>query len=124
MTYYQIDGKIYYFNLDVVFELVSKVTNNEKIINTTITQYYGGDSDKNANNGKEIVESKGSVNEAMSNVRYDFIKYLVSCLLSNKYDLDNSPMSIMHLDELSFAQGLCLNTLIEYKILAEIEINE
>ena len=75
-------------------------------------------------NGKEIVESKGSVNETMSNVRYDFVKYLVSCLLSNKYDLDNSPMSIMHLDELSFAQGLCLNTLIEYKILSEIEINE
>ena len=124
MTYYQIDGKIYYFNLDVVFELVSKVPNNEKIINTTITQYYGGASEKNANNGKEIVESKGSVNETMSNVRYDFIKYLVSYLLSNKYDLDNSPMSIMHLDELSFAQGLCLNTLIEYKILSEIEINE
>ena len=78
MTYYQIDGKIYYFNLDAVFELVSKIPNNEKIINTTITQYYGGDSEKNANNGKEIVESKGSVNEAMSNVRYDFIKYLVS----------------------------------------------
>ena len=124
MTYYQIDGKIYYFNLDVVFELVSKVPNNEKIINTTITQYYGGDSDQNAHNGKEIVESKGRVNEAMSNVRYDFVKYLVSCLLSNKYDLDNSPMSIMHLDELSFAQGLCLNTLIEYKILSEVEINE
>ena len=51
MTYYQIDGKIYYFNLDVVFELVSKIPNNEKIINTTITQYYGGDSEKNANNG-------------------------------------------------------------------------
>ena len=48
MTYYQIDGKIYYFNLDAVFELVSKIPNNEKIINTTITQYYGGDSEKNA----------------------------------------------------------------------------
>ena len=30
----------------------------------------------------------------------------------------------MHLDELSFAQGLSLNTLIEYKILSEVEINE
>ena len=120
MTYYQIDGKIYYFNLDVVFELVSKIPNNEKIINTTITQYYGGDSEKNANNGKEIVESKGSVNETMSNVRYDFIKYLISCLLSNKYDLNNSPMIIMPLYELAFALGLCLNTLIEYKIILEI----
>ena len=124
MTYYQIDGKIYYFNLDAVFELASKIPNNEKIINTTITQYYGGDSEKNANNGKEIAESKSSVNETMSNVRYDFIKYLVSCLLSNRYDLDNSPISVMHLDELSFAQGLSLNTLIEYKSVSEVDTSE
>ena len=40
MTYYQIDGKIYYFNLDVVFELVSKVPNNEKIINADCGNVY------------------------------------------------------------------------------------
>lgn len=122
MTYYQIDNKIYYFNLDAIFDLTSETPNTEKVVNTTITQYYGGDSEKNANNGKEIVESKSSINEVMNNIRYDFIKNIVSCLLANKYDTDGSVSSIMHLNELSFAQGLCLNTLIEYKILLELEV--
>ena len=122
MTYYQIDGKLYYFNLDSVFALTSETPVSEKVVNTTITQYY--DEEEHSNNGKEIVESRSSLNEVMNNVRYDFIKYLISCLLSNKYDSEGSPVSIMHLNELTFAQGLCLNTLIEYKILSEVETNE
>lgn len=124
MTYYQIDDKIYYFNLDAIFNITSVTPNNEKVINTTITQYYGGEEEKNINNGKEIVETKSNMNEVMNNVRYDIIKYLISCLLTNRYELDGSVTNIIHLDELTFSQGLCFNTLIKHKILVEIETND
>ena len=120
MTYYQIDDKTYYFNLDTLFALVCDSPNSEKLVNTTITEYYG----EGSNNGKEIVESRSSLNETMNNVRYDFVKYLTSCLLSNGFNADGSPLSVMHLKDLSMGQVLCLNTLIEYKILCEVENNE
>lgn len=123
MELYRIDDKVYYLNLDALFALISETPNNEKMINTTITQFYGED-ESNANQGKEIVETKSSLNETMNNVRYDFIKYIISCLLSNGLNNDGSQFMIMHLGELSFGQTLCLNTLIEYKILSEVETNE
>lgn len=121
MTYYQIDGKIYYLNMDRIFQLIGEIPQKEKVVNTTITQYYGRDEDPNANNGKEIVEAKSNTNETMSNVRYDFLKFIIYYLLSNKFENEGIPISIKHLNEMSFGQGLCLNTLIEYKILLEVE---
>ena len=61
MAYYQIDNKIYYLNLDNLFKMVIETPSNEKPVNTTITQSYGGECD----NGKEIVESKNNLNEVM-----------------------------------------------------------
>lgn len=119
MVYYQIDDKVYYLNLDTLFTMIAETPNNEKIVNTTITQYYGGEEQENINNGKEITETKSNMNETMNNVKYDFIKYLVSCLLSNGYGSEGSPISIMRFRDLSVGQVLCLNTLIEYKILCE-----
>lgn len=120
MAYYQIDNKIYYLNLDNLFKMVTETPSNEKPVNTTITQYYDGEGDK----GKEIVESKNNLNDVMNNVRYDMVKYLISQLFGNNYTMDGEPYNIVHLIDLSFAQGLCFNTLIEYKILSEIETNE
>lgn len=124
MVYYQIDDKIYFLNLDAVFALVSETPNTEKMINTTITQYYGGEEEGKVNNGKEIVESKSNLNDTMNNVRYDFIKYLISCVLSHGVNSDGSPFGIKSLKDLTFGQGLCFNTLIEYKILCEVKTNE
>lgn len=118
MVYYQIDEKVYYLNLDALFALIVDTPNNEKMVNTTITQYYG------ENDGKEIVETKSNLNETMNNVRYDFIKYLITCLFADRFSNDGSPLTISHFGELSLAQTLCLNTLIEYKIICEVETNE
>ena len=120
MAYYQIDNKIYYLNLDNLFKMVIETTSNEKPVNTTITQSYGGEGD----NGKEIVESKNNLNEVMNHIRYDMGKYLISQLFGNDFTMNGEPYNIVHLSDLSFAQGLCFNTLIEYKILSEIETNE
>ncbi len=120
-TYYQIDGKIYYLNLNAIFEFVTETPSEEKPVNTTITQYYGG---KDGDNGKEVVESKSNLNETMNNVRYDLIKNIISSLLQSHYDSDGIPVGINHLGEFTFAQGLCFNTLIEHKILLEVEGDE
>lgn len=120
MEYYQINNKIYYLNLDNLFKMVTETPSNEKPVNTTITQYYGGEGD----NVSEIVESKNNLNEVMNNVRYDMIKYLISQLFVNNFTMGGEPHNIVRLIDLSFAQGLCFNTLIEYKILSEIEANE
>lgn len=122
MTYYQIDDKIYYLNLDAVFGMVTNTPNNEKPVNTTITQVYGHDEDDNEiGGGKEIVETKSNLNDTMNNVRYDLVKNLIFTLLSISYDDDGTPRRVFHLSDLSFAQGLSFNTLIEYNFLQEIE---
>lgn len=124
-TYYLIDNKAYYINLVNLFSVVSEATPKEKIVNTTITQYYGdNDSDNNDEGGKEIVESKSSVNESMCNVRYDFIKHLFDCLFGANYTMSGVPTYPMKLEELSLSQKLCMNTLIEYKILIEVNADE
>lgn len=124
MEYYQINNKVYYLNLENLFAMVTQTPSVEKPVNTTITQYYSGAKDGNLDNGKEIIETKSNLNETMNNVRYDLLKNIVTCLLSDQYNNDGVPMSVHRLEELSFAQGLCLNTLIEYKILCEVESND
>lgn len=124
MTYYQIDDKVYYINLDNLFKYVAEISTKEKPINTTITQYYGNDEDDVQTDEKQIVETKSNVNEVMSNVRYDMVKFIFSCLFESKVSSEGIPMGIEHLNELSFAQGVCLNTLIKHKILLEVETDE
>lgn len=124
MTYYQIDDKVYYINLDNLFKYIAEISTKEKPINTTITQYYGNDEDDVQTDEKQIVETKSNVNEVMSNVRYDMVKFIFSCLFESKVSSEGIPMGIEHLNELSFAQGVCLNTLIKHKILLEVETDE
>jgi hypothetical protein len=124
MTYYQIDNKVYYINLDNLFKYIAEISTKEKPINTTITQYYGNDEDDVQTDEKQIVETKSNVNEVMSNVRYDMVKFIFSCLFESKVSSEGIPMGIEHLNELSFAQGVCLNTLIKHKILLEVETDE
>lgn len=120
MIHYQTDGKIYYLDLNAVFSLITETPANEKLVNTTITQYYGDDEN---GNGKEIVETRGNLNEVMNNVRYDFIKNIVNILLMGQNNADGFSERIYRLNEMSFAQGLCFNTLIEHNILRELENN-
>lgn len=124
MAYYQIDDKVYYINLDNLFKYIAEISTKEKPINTTITQYYGNDEDDVQTDEKQIVETKSNVNEVMSNVRYDMVKFIFTCLFESKVNSEGIPMGIEHLNELSFAQGVCLNTLIKHKILLEVETDE
>lgn len=119
MTYCQIEDKIYYINLNNLYSFVSQTPSSEKMINTTITQYYKGDECED--NGKEIVESKSSLNDTMNNMRYDMAKYLISVLFSERISPDGRFENIIAIKDLSFSQRIVFNTLIEHKILSEKE---
>lgn len=135
MEYYNINGKLYYINLDNLFKLVGELPSKEKMVNTTITQIYSNDvyseDDEDVEqpidvfgNGKEIVESKSNTNETMSTVRYDLIRFMITTLFNDKYNSNGVLVSVDDTYELTMAQKIALNTLIEYKILMEVDTNE
>lgn len=135
MEYYNINGKLYYINLDNLFKLVGELPSKEKMVNTTITQIYSNDvyseDDEDIEqpidvfgNGKEIVESKSNTNETMSTVRYDLIRFMITTLFNDKYNSNGVLVSVDDTYELTMAQKIALNTLIEYKILMEVDTNE
>ena len=135
VEYYNINGKLYYINLDNLFKLVGELPSKEKMVNTTITQIYSNDvydeDDEHIEqpidvfgNGKEIVESKSNTNETMSTVRYDLIRFMITTIFNDKYNSNGVLVSVDDTYELTMAQKIALNTLIEYKILMEVDTNE
>lgn len=139
MEYYDIDGKLYYVNLDNLFRIVGELPSKEKIVNTTITQVYTNnvydddiDDDEEESEapidifggGKEITESKSNSNETMSTVRYDLIRFMLTTLFNDKYDSNGVLVSVENTYKMTMAQKIALNTLIEYKILMEVGTNE
>lgn len=139
MEYYDINGKLYYINLDNLFKLVGELPSKEKIVNTTITQVYTNnvydeDIDENDDDseapidmfggGKEITESKSNSNETMSTVRYDLIRFMLTTLFNDKYNGNGVLISVEDTYDMTMAQKIALNTLIEYKILMEVDNNE
>lgn len=138
MEYYDINGKLYYINLDNLFKLVGELPSKEKIVNTTITQVYNNnvydedidDDDESEapmdmfGGGKEITETKSNSNETMSTVRYDLIRFMITTLFNDKYNSNGVLISVDDTYEMTMAQKIALNTLIEYKILMEVDNNE
>lgn len=135
MAYYKINDKLYYINVENLFKMVGELPSKEKLVNTTITQYYGNDDDdtvedddfieiRQINGGKEIVETKSNANETMSSVRYDFMRGLINTLFDTRYSSNGVPVSVDDITELTMAQRIAFNTLIEYKILMEVDTNE
>lgn len=135
MAYYKINDKLYYINVENLFKMVGELPSKEKLVNTTITQYYGNDDDdaiedddfieiRQINGGKEIVETKSNANETMSSVRYDFMRGLINTLFDTRYSSNGVPVSVDDITELTMAQRIAFNTLIEYKILMEVDTDE
>ena len=86
MEKFNITDNDWYFDGDALIEWVSKCTNNEKNIETVITNVYPMEADENNNveslgglvpimetPRKEITETKNSKNELFSTTRINFI---------------------------------------------------
>lgn len=115
----KIGNTIYVIDISKLMLIVSKTPQNEKNIVTSLTQVYPLQTDDNDEDinitdiaSKEIVETKSILNDTMNNIRYDFLKMLLTIALS----IDSN---INSLDDLSFSQKLTLNTLLNEGIIIE-----
>lgn len=114
------NDKTYIIDLDHLMKWVSTSPTSERNVVSAITQIYPvmGDNEEDITeetildySTKEITEHKETLNDTMSNIRYDIVKILLNTLM---FDANNG-------EELSFQQKLAINTLINKKILIEIE---
>lgn len=113
-----IDGKFYKIDMDAVMKWVSESPTSERNINTTTTITYPMIEGEDVVE-KEISENKSSINDVMSNVRYDFIRILINTLFTTFTNEINQVISFS-LKDLSFAQKIAFNTLIAKNIIIEV----
>ena len=113
------NDKIYTIDIDKLMKWVSSNPVSERNVVSSITQIYPvmGDNEEEIPeetlldySTKEITEHKETLNDTMSNIRYDIIKILLNALM---YDMSSE-------EDMSFQQKLALNTLINKGIIIEI----
>ena len=113
-----IDGKFYKIDMDAVMKWVSETPSSEKNINTITTLTYPIIEGEEVVE-KEITENKSTLNDIMSNVRYDFFRILLNTLfipLTNEIN----QMVTFSLADMSIGQKLAFNTLLAKQIITEV----
>lgn len=116
----EIDGKYYVIDMDKMMAWVSETPSTEKNINIITTMSYPitNDDDEEIVE-KEVSETKSSLNETMNNVRYDFIRNMISTLFST-FTNDIGEIVTTSLNGLSFGQKIAFNTLYYKRIIIEV----
>lgn len=106
--------QLYVLDLDKIMEFVFERGN--KNTNVEITESFQNSGDKLVLDSKSIKEIKDSNNNMQEcNIRYDLVKYLISCF--TEIPLDMSEESV------SFGESAILNTLINEEFLKLEKIN-
>ena len=100
----------YYINIDEVFRLVSHSDRTERK-ETEITDAYEYDSEncKLSPVNKMVREIKSPSDPQTDNIRYDFIKFLISEIIDTKYE------------DFDFGSNIVFNTLIKKGILVKVK---
>lgn len=124
-----IDGVIYYIDMDKLLDFVLSSNENERNCSQTIIQSYGyprnqmGEfmtDEKFTLMSKEVSEAKQGIAETNQNIRYDMMKTFLSVLLDisqNDFASTGKETSDFTLEDLSFGQRLAFNTLYEKGII-------
>lgn len=119
-----IDGKYYILDLDKLMAWVVETPASEKNINTITTMSYPiTNEDDNELVEKEVSETKSTLNEVMNNVRYDLIRNLLNILFTT-FTNDMGQIVILSMNDLTLAQKIVFNTLLNKKIIIEISKTE
>ena len=126
-NYLEIEGKYYAIDMDKVIEFISE--NGEST--QTISQNYGIPfSDKGLISdeirliSKEVSETKESVSENMSNLRYSLLTYLLNIILAPLSDGTGNVIVADSMKSLHLGQIISFNTLFEMGIIYEIDNND
>lgn len=126
-NYLEIDGKYYAIDMDKVIEFIKE----DSATTQNINQNYGIPINDNGKIGseiklisKEVSESKDTVSETMSNLRYSILTYFMNVIMAPMSDGTGNVIVIENLKTMHFGQILAFNTLYEMGIIYEIDINE
>lgn len=113
----EINGKYYRIDMDALMAWVTKTPSSEKNINTVTTITYPV-SDDNDIVEKEISENKSTLNETMNQIRYDFVKLLLTNIFTT-FTTDMDTILSFSPETMSFGQKLAFNTLLAKNIITE-----
>lgn len=115
----EIDGKFYKIDIDKLMSWVSETPSSEKNTNTITTLTYPiSDENDSDEFQKEISENKSTLNDTMNNIRYDFMRNLLTVLLTTYTDELNNPSTFL-LKDLTFGQKIAFNSFIAKDIITE-----
>lgn len=125
MNLYDFNGKAFYIDMKALISFLTTSSSDEKQNDTSITQIYAIDQEEMSNNdvkmvSKEVSETKSNINDTMVNIRYDLVKNLLNALIEPIQNENGGIVYINNLNEMNFAQTLCLNTLKAEGILKEL----
>lgn len=116
----EIDGKYYIIDMDKLMQWIVETPSSEKNINTITTMSYPiANDDEEEIIEKEVSETKSSLNETMNNVRYDFVRNMISTIFTT-FTNDMNQITSLSLNDLSFGQKIAFNTLFYKKIIIEV----
>jgi hypothetical protein len=126
-NFLEIDGKYYSINMDKVIEFITEGESSTQ----TISQNYGLPIDDEGKVSpdiklisKDVSETKESVNENLSNLRYSILTYFLNILMTPLSDGAGNIILNESMKTLHFGQVLAFNTLYEMEIIYEIESEE
>lgn len=112
----------YYVDMDKFMEFVSNF--NVKNSDTSISQVWSLDGDDGSGElamiSKDVAENKSNYNETLYNIRYDFARQLLTTITNIIPDENGIAKNINTIDDMNFAQHLCLNSLITQGIIKDM----
>lgn len=112
----------YYIDMDKFMEFVSNYS--VKNSDTSISQVWAVDADSENDVltmvSKDVAENKSNYSETLYNIRYDFARQLLTTITNIIPDENGIAKNINTIEDMNFAQHLCLNSLISQGIIKDM----
>lgn len=123
IEYLIIDDEYYYIDFYKLIGIVLEKSPDEVDINTSISQVYAP-LEEGYNNltlaSKEFTETRGNLNEAMNNIRYDLLRIFINNLIISPQEVSMMD-GYKSLSNMNISQKLAFNTLLNLEIIKKVE---
>lgn len=123
IEYLIIDDEYYYIDFYKLIGIVLEKSPDEVDINTSISQVYAPLEEGNNNltlASKEFTETRGNLNEAMNNIRYDLLRIFINNLIISPQEVSMMD-GYKSLSNMNISQKLAFNTLLNLEIIKKVE---
>lgn len=128
---FEIDGRKYAIDMEKFVQFYTRY--DLKSNSSTITQVYALQNKDELDpmsskelkmSTKEVTEQKNDRDPNMDNLRYDFLKTILTTLISPQFNATGSIYPVKSLSDMYLGQALCFNTLMYAGILVDVTDNE